>query len=197
MHAYQTLPLNYIEQVSINLQKNKKTAIIVNVLAVSIMLVLYIPAMIIKPLFTIIDFDMANGTFFIKAIVTAVSYVLYIIAHEFTHGFTMKHFGGKTVKYGFTGIYAFAGSTEDYFDKYAYLRITLAPAVVWGVVFLVFALLFPSWFWVFYLLQMGNLAGAAGDFYVTWLVSKLDNNILVRDTGVEMTIYGPVEKRII
>lgn len=45
----------------------------------------------------------------------------------------MKAFGTKKVKFGYTGVYAFAGS-NDYYTKGAYLIIALAPVVVWGVV---------------------------------------------------------------
>ena len=38
-------------------------------------------------------------------------------------------------------------------------------------------------------LQAGNIGGAAGDVYVTARLWKLPETLLVRDTGVDMTVY--------
>ena len=47
----------------------------------------------------------------------------------------------------------------------------------------------PVWFWVPYFIQVANLSGAAGDLYVTARFRKLQDTILVNDTGVAMTVY--------
>ena len=36
----------------------------------------------------------------------------------------------------------------------------------------------------------GNIAGAAGDFYVVWRFAAMPPDILVRDAGVGMTVYS-------
>ena len=41
-----------------------------------------------------------------------------------------------------------------------------------------------------YLIQIGNIAGAAGDFYVVWRFAAMPPDILVRDAGVDMTVYS-------
>ena len=102
----------------------------------------------------------------------------------------MKIFGTKKVKYGFTGMYAYAGS-DDYYDKKSYIIIALAPIVVWGIVLAIINVLVPyEWFWVVYLIQLINLSGAAGDLFVTVRFSKMPKDILVRDYGVGMTVYS-------
>ncbi|MBQ9252296.1 MAG: DUF3267 domain-containing protein [Clostridia bacterium] len=89
-------------------------------------------------------------------------------------------------------MYAFAGSEEDYFDKTSYRLIALAPLIVWGIIFIVLQLAVPqNWFWVVWLWQIGNVAGAAGDVYVTAVLWNKPETILVRDTGVDMTVYDP------
>jgi hypothetical protein len=86
-------------------------------------------------------------------------------------------------------MYAYAGS-EAYFNKKSYIIIALAPVVIWGAVLGVLCAVLPqSWFWVVYLIQIGNISGAAGDFYVTFKFLKLPKDILVNDTGVAMTVY--------
>jgi hypothetical protein len=118
-----------------------------------------------------------------------LGYIAYIVLHELVHGIFMKHFSGVKPKYGFTLMYAYAGS-EAYFNKKSYIIIALAPVVIWGAVLGVLCAVLPqSWFWVVYLIQIGNISGAAGDFYVTFKFLKLPKDILVNDTGVAMTVY--------
>ena len=63
--------------------------------------------------------------------------------------------------------------------------------VVIGVVLLALCMLVPApWFWTVYLIQIGNIAGAAGDFYVVWRFAAMPPDILVRDAGVDMTVYS-------
>ena len=71
------------------------------------------------------------------------SSLVYIVLHELTHAVAMKAFGTKKVKFGYTGVYAFAGS-NDYYTKGAYLIIALTPVVVWGVVLAVLNAIVPS-----------------------------------------------------
>ena len=86
-------------------------------------------------------------------------------------------------------MYAYAGS-DAYFNKKQYVIIALAPVVFFGVVFLLLNLFLPSeWFWTIYLLQIFNLSGAAGDFYMTNLMTKLPADVLVHDSGTAMNIY--------
>ena len=114
----------------------------------------------------------------------------YIVLHELTHAVVMKAVGGGKVNFGFTGLYAFAGSREDYFDKTAYRCIALAPLVLWGIVFAAATVFVPrSWFWVVWFLQAGNIGGAAGDVYVTVKLWNKPASILVMDTGVDMTVF--------
>ena len=113
-----------------------------------------------------------------------------MVLHEIVHGIAMKMCGTKKVRYGFTGLYAYAGS-DDYYDKKAYIFIALAPVVFWGVVLLIINLLVPiGWFWVVYFIQIINLSGAAGDLFVTAKFLRLPNDVLVKDYGVSMTVYS-------
>ena len=189
MRAVQTLPGDYEEVLHIDLQKDKKTALKVNIGGSLVMVLVLVIGHFIVPagrLFGINDF----GTFLVRMGVLFAAYLVYIVLHELTHAAVMKAVGGGKVRFGFTGIYAFAGSLEDYFDKTSYRAIALAPLILWGVVFGVLAAVVPEdWFWVVWFLQAGNIGGAAGDVYVTAKLWRKPETILVRDTGVDMTVY--------
>ncbi len=191
MKAYRQLPEGYREAYQIDLQKDKKTSLKVNIGAVVVMAAVLAVGFAAVP-FTVI-FESEPKGYFIRFGLTVVFYIAYIILHELTHAAAMKAVGGGKVVFGFTGLYAFAGSREDYFDKTAYRLIALAPVVIWGIVFGVLALLVPKdWFHVVWLLQAGNISGAAGDIYVTAKLWKAPEGILVRDTGVGMTVFDRI-----
>ncbi|MBR0447644.1 MAG: DUF3267 domain-containing protein [Clostridia bacterium] len=190
MRAYTELPSGYREIDSIDLQKNKKLSLLVNGVALLIALVMAIPMHFVVPMTTLFDMSQGYGAYFLRFGVLMAAIVVYMVLHELVHGITMKMCGTKKIKYGFTGVYAFAGS-NDYYDKRSYIVIALAPIVVWGVVLLVLNLLVPvQWFWIVYWVQVSNISGAAGDLYVTYRFSRLPQDILVQDYGVGMTVYS-------
>ncbi|MFQ7159499.1 MAG: DUF3267 domain-containing protein [Ruthenibacterium sp.] len=100
-------------------------------------------------------------------------------------------FRRKKVHYGYAGVYAWAGS-KAYFGRKSYIVIALAPLVFWGLVLAALCIVAPAqWFWVFYLVQVTNVSGAAGDFYIAWKAARMPAGVLVQDTGLEMTFYAP------
>ena len=190
MRKFENLPDDYREIYSIDLQKDKKMSVIVNGLAIVIAALLAIPMNFVVPFYTM--FNLENGTkaMLIKYGVLIALMITYMILHEIVHGIAMRICGTKKVKYGFTGLYAFAGS-KDFYDIKSYIFIALAPVVLWGVILGVVNLFVPiGWFWVVYLIQIVNLSGAAGDLFVTIKFSRLPKDILVQDYGVGMKVFS-------
>lgn len=190
------LPDGYKEIYKLDLQKDKKTAIIVNLLAGLIMVVMLIAGLFIVPFTEILNVlnSLDDITAFLgRIIVLTAGLAVYIVLHELVHGICMKFFGAKKIKYGFTGLYAFTGC-EDFFNKKAYIIIALAPIAVLGILLLVLNLLVDaSWFWVVYIIQIMNISGGAGDLYVTCKFSKMPKDILVHDSGTAMEVYSSAE----
>ena len=189
--AVSALPEGYREILSVDLKQNKKQMLLVNGLGLLVFFALAIPVhMFYLPYHTLgIGGVRAYWT---RIAVLFVGMAVYIVLHELVHGITMKICGTKKVKYGFTGVYAYAGS-DDFYYKWPYIVIALAPVVVWGIVLgIINCLVSAPWFWVVYAIQLMNLSGAAGDLYVTAKFSGLSESILVRDYGVGMRVYAPV-----
>lgn len=190
MRAFENLPDGYNEIYTIDLQKNIKSAFLVNLLAIVIAVLLVVPMHFAVPIFSVFSMEKGMKNYLLRFGVLIVLIVLYMVLHELVHGIAMKICGTKKVKYGFTGMYAFAGS-KDYYDKKAYIFIALAPVVLWGIVLAVITPLVPvEWFWVVYMIQITNLSGAAGDLFVTVKFSRLPSDILVQDYGVGMKVYS-------
>ena len=189
MKAIGVLPEDYGEIYSLNLQKDKRTAIIVNLLAFAIAAVMAVSMNFFVPVTSF--FDMSGGIvrYFLRLAALIVLMVLYMFLHELVHGIAMKLCGTKRVKYGFTGLYAFAGS-EDYYDKKSYIFIALAPIVLWGTVLAAVNFFVPTeWFWIVYMIHLINISGAAGDLFAAVKFSRMPKNILIQDSGVSMRVF--------
>lgn len=194
MKAVTSLPAGYKEIYSIDLQKDKKVALVVNLIALVISILLIVSAHFLVPITALFDMEAGLGNYIIRFLTLIVLLIVYMVLHELVHGIAMKICGTQKVKYGFTGVYAFAGS-DDYYNKSAYIFIALAPVVLWGIVLaVIIPFVSTTWFWVIYFIQVMNISGAAGDLFVTVRFSRFPKDILVRDTGVGMTVYSQGEK---
>ena len=189
-----TLPEGYAPIYSVDLQKNKKMMLLVNAIAIALAAALAVPAAIFVPISSLFEMESGIGVYFLRFGVLLFGSLLYIVLHECVHGAVMKLLGTKRVKYGFTGMYAFAGS-DDYYGKLPYIIIALAPVLLFGVIFgILSAALDGAWFWVVWILEISNISGAAGDFFVSFKFLSLPADILVRDFGVGMTVYSRKEE---
>ena len=189
MRGTLTLPDGYAGLCSIDLQKDKRLALLINGLALLIALPLVFLGNRIVPLRTRFSMDDGFGFYFLRLGMLTAGYAAYVVLHELVHGAAMKLCGTKKVRYGFCGMYAYAGS-EDYYSRGAYIFIALAPVVLFLAVFAVANLLVPlSWFWTIYLLQIINVSGAAGDIYVTCRFLRMPKDILIKDVGTSMEAY--------
>lgn len=184
------LPEGYTLIRDVDLMKHKKLAVFINVLAVVIELVMVAVGVILFPIEGLLDINML-----MNCAIVIVGIVLYLFAHELTHCVFMKLFCPKAkLKIGFTGVYAYAGAPHVYFGRAEYIIIALAPVVILGILLAVLnVLLFPAYFWGIYFIQVVNISGAAGDYYVTFLMlARMPKDTLVCDTGVSMTMYSSV-----
>lgn len=172
--------------------KNKKLALLLNGLALLIAVIMVIIASLHVPLGTL--FEAAEmDSLMIKCAVLIVGLIAYLVLHELVHGLYMKLFSDAKVRFGFTGLVAYAAS-DGYFHKKPYLVIALAPVVLWGAVLLAANLMVSvSWFWVVYSLQICNIAGAAGDVFITLKLIGMPTDILIHDVGTTMAIYAKEE----
>ncbi len=118
-----------------------------------------------------------------------VCVIAYLALHELTHGLCMRMFSGIRPHYGKKGVLLFAGS-EAYFSRRDYIVTALAPVVIFGVLFALLSVFLQSeWFWLAIVLQVVNLGGAVGDYYMTGRAVRQPKSALFHDSGVAVTIY--------
>jgi len=182
-----TLPEGYRQIRKIDLMRNKREAVVVNVLAFAITLLMIAFGFIICPPFTNFSFGISS---LLTVILMVACVVVYMILHETVHGIFMKGFSGVKPRYGYSGLYAYAGS-DALFDRKQYLVIAFAPVVILGMILVVLNIAFyETDFWLVYIVQVVNISGAAGDFYVGAQIGKTRGELLVRDTGTDMTLFA-------
>lgn len=182
-----TLPAGYREIRKIDLMRNRREALIVNALALGISAAMIVLGFAIGP--SVMEFTFSITSVLLVGVFFA-GIVFYMILHELVHGAFMQAFSGERAKYGFTGLYAYAGSPA-LFGRRQYLVIAFAPVVLLGIALAVLNVAFyETAFWVVYLVQVINISGAAGDLYVGCVISRANNTILIRDTGTDMTLYS-------
>lgn len=184
-----SLPEVYERRLRVDMQKDRKCFFLINVLGLMIMAVMAAFGIYVGPPF---------GVTWQQLLIVCGGIVIYMVAHEAVHGVFIRLYSGKWGRFGFTGAFAYAGS-DAYFSKIPYAIIALSPVVVWGAVFAIACALFPHLFWPVYLLQIVNLSGAAGDFYVCYLLFHMPERVLVRDDGTAMEFFAPhesVERKI-
>ena len=124
----------------------------------------------------------------LKLLAAAVLSSLYIPLHELTHGAAMYALSGVKPRYGLKLPYAYAGS-DAWFSRRAHALIALLPACLWGAALFAAERAVPrEWYWAFFLVQLSNLSGSAGDFYCVWHLASLPGELYVRDSGVRMRV---------
>ena len=117
----------------------------------------------------------------------------YIIAHEWVHGMAIRFISGRQADFGLELKKGMAyASSNAWFGRKPYIVIALAPVIFWGLALGVLVYEAPNeWFWYIYAIQVMNISGSVGDFYVTYLTMKAPKGTIVRDYGTSMMFYVP------
>ena len=181
--------LGYKECTKIDLVKNKKEALLVNIYGIIIMVVMavFIPLLIMGG---IIEFNLET-TFPLFFIVLLISLILYIPLHEIVHGIVLKNYTDEKLSFGWKLVYAYCGSKEAVVDRKEYYAVALAPLLVFSVVFISLMILNPSLSLVWYVMEIMNVSGSVGDIYVSIKLRKeKSRDILITDSGTDMSFWS-------
>ena len=181
--------LGYKECTKIDLVKNKKEALLVNIYGIIIMVVMavFIPLMIMGG---IIEFNLET-TFPLFFIVLLISLILYIPLHEIVHGIVLKKYTDEKLSFGWKLVYAYCGSKEAVVNRREYYAVALAPLLGFSVVFISLMVLNPSLSLVWYVMEIMNVSGSVGDIYVSIKLRKeKSRDILITDSGTDMSFWS-------
>ncbi len=186
--SYLGLPEGYCLIREIDLQKEKKLAIWLNIVAGILGLAMMLPAVFLVKA----SYFTGGGLLPVLApmLVFLLGAMVYLALHEWVHGIFIRMFCGKKASYGFSGLYAFAGKGDAFFCKKHYIIISLAPVILLGIALAALNCWAQGlWFFAVYLIQAVNLSGAVGDLYVVYLCLRAPADLLVNDEGTSMRFY--------
>ena len=188
--ATQTLPAGYIQSGQIDLKKDKRLVILLNigaliVFALSIYLLSAFTAWVRPDIMTF------STTITVTNILSAlVLTVIILLFHEGIHGLFFWIFSRSRPVFGLRPLYAYAGAPTWFFPRHQFAITTLGPLVVIGAAGLLLLLLVPiSWVFIIVLLVGLNTSGASGDVFVFIRLLKCSPTTFANDTGEVVTFF--------
>lgn len=186
---HKTLPAGYRVAGVMDFMRNRRQMKIVAYSALAVTAAMLAAGWLLRPMAPALEMFAQKWWLWLA---WAAMLVGYIPLHELTHGLFMHALSGVRPKYGLRLPYAYAGS-DVYFDRRSHAVVALAPVVIWGVALQILIAALPeAWFWPLWAVQISNVSGSAGDIYCVLHLSRLPEDILIRDTGTRMTIYRKI-----
>jgi hypothetical protein len=193
MHPTQTLPENYVLAWDVNMKRDRRLNVILQVVGLGWMALagwlLVSIVMWMRP-----DFNDAMQTGMtvnlLALLLILVVMVVTIVFHELVHGLLFWFYARHKPEFGIGRGYAFAAMPDWYFPRGKYLVIGLGPLVgltLLGMAIMAFAPL--SWLGLVFAGVVINAGGAIGDLYVCWRIAREADNVWVKDIGDGFQVY--------
>jgi hypothetical protein len=194
MKPTQTLPEKYALAWSMDLKKNVRLNIILQIAGLGWMVLsgwlLALAVNWLRPEFflsfkTSSSFNMLPILLLLLAVMA-----LAIVLHELAHGLFFWLFARHRPEFGIGPGYAFAAMPDWYYPRGQYLVIALAPLVLLTLVGLTASVFAPQP-WLNWLLvgMLINSGGAIGDMYIGWRVAREERSVLIKDSGDGFQLY--------
>ena len=186
----QTLPDGYVQSDEINLKKDMRLAILLNIGA----FIIFIPMFyLLSGFIALVRPDITNFsvTITIGKVFSAIGLVVFVlIFHEIIHGLFFWIFSHGRPVFALRPLYAYAGAPTWFFPKRQYAITALGPLIIIGAVGLLLLLLAPiNWMPMIALLVALNTGGAIGDVFVFFRLLKCSPTSFANDTGEVVTFF--------
>jgi len=186
----QILPDGYVQSAEINLKKDKRLTILLNIGAFIVFILMFY---LLTGFTALVRPDITNfsETITIEKMLSALGLtVIVLIIHEIIHGLFFWIFSHGRPVFALRPLYAYAGAPTWFFSKRQYAITALAPLVIIGVVGLLLIMLAQvSWLLMIAFLVALNTGGAMGDLFVFIRLLKLSSICYVNDTGDLVTFF--------
>ena len=181
------LPEGYEEIYKIDLKNDQKKAMFIYIIGFVIAILMIVTGMIFVPITTFFDYPVI---LFIKFLVIIVGIILCIVLQNLLFVIILKCFAKTKTNIGLTNGFSYVGS-DIYFNKKSYITIGFIPMIIIIALFLIINVIAGvGWFWCFYIIQVYCISSSFSHIYVTYKISKLPKDILIKDNGLSMTVYS-------
>lgn len=179
------LPATYVDYRTVDFKKDRKIAILIQTVFLAVALLAIAVALLFElPLAS--DWHPV-----VTIIVTVLAGLVYMAAHEATHGVILRLLTGAKPSYRFRFPFL-TTSISIYLTRRSVITTALAPCVIWGVVLLVALFLVPpeARLTVYVVLAL-NFAGSAGDYIEATLALRQPPRTLLQDDADRIHIFRP------
>lgn len=188
MYCYKEKPEKLKTEHVIDPEGDKKLRLYLSLGAVGLAAVLVGIGCIFVPITKLYDVG-GVGRFILRAVLIVFMAVAYYCVHELVHSYVLKRLTGITAKIVFEKFHAHCVN-DAVFTLKGYLIYCFAPVVIIGVVLLILNIVLPDrFFWQVYIIQIINIAGAAGEFYAAYRLIKERKELAVLDDGEKLTYW--------
>lgn len=190
MKKYEDILPNDYKEAKVIDAKKKSTAIIFNLGALIIMMVVIAIGLLLYPYELSIDFS-PRTSLFLLGLLGAM--IIYIVLHELTHGLVYKIFTKQKLTFGITFSCAFCGVPNIYVYRKVAMFAIIAPFVLFTIVFgIPLFFIKDSLIYSLTLLMFAiHVSGCIGDLYgfSLFLFKYRKKDTLMNDTGPKQTFY--------
>ena len=122
--------------------------------------------------------------------------IVMLIVHEGLHGLVFWLTTGAVPKFTLKFYYASASPGDWYLPRRPFMLATLLPLVAISLLCLLLLPIAGAYLrYLLILLAVFNASGAAGDLVVALRLSRLPEDVLVKDSGAEVSFFGPSPPR--
>jgi hypothetical protein len=192
MKPTKSLPDSYRQDSILDLSKNKRLVVGLNVLGTIFLLIF---GAILLRLVLLLRYADSHREFYghfglgLFLGVVGIS-ALSVILHELIHGAFFWHYTSEKARFGFKGLYAYAAAPEWFIPRQKHIIITLAPLIGITTTGLLLLLIVPTEVLPFLFFSViVNLAGSIGDVVIVgWLLTK-PQTAYVNDYGDGVSVY--------
>lgn len=195
-HYFYELPNNYKCIKVIDAKDKKTTAYFILGSIVLLIITFVLCALVFFKKYTLDD--VFNNVNIPILVVFIISMFAYIVLHELVHGLFYKIFTHEKLTYGFTLTVAYCGVPKLYVKRGSAIITTLAPFVIFSVVFLLPMLFInnPAIIFVLILLFSIHFSGCVGDLWVAYymIFRNKGKKVIVNDTGPKQSFFVEEEE---
>jgi hypothetical protein len=194
-----SLPENYHAIGSIDLSKNLRALIWLNLIGLGLFVLT--GSVFIQALYWLRPHEAGNGLTLnlsgagsiLELVVAFLAlYAGMILLHEAIHGLFFWSFTGERPVFAIRWSYAYAAAPGWFLPRNLYFVIALSPLVGISLLGLaIFALAPPAWFMPTLVVVVANASGAIGDIWVALWLLRHPPTCLARDQGDAVTLYLP------
>lgn len=171
------LPTAYHRHLTVDFKQDRKYFVTLQAIFLAVVLTAVALALVF-------DLPLATGWPPVVTIpVTLLSLLVYMAAHEATHGLTLRLLTGTTPSYAVRFPFL-TTSSPLHLTRRSTITTALSPSIIWGTVFFVALFLVPADARLpVYILLTVNFAGSAGDYLEAALALRQPREALFQDEG--------------